>query len=168
MSSKSGANNTSRNVANYLYQDIRMAKGYQIGSLSGTNGLIPITNGNQQGVALQLFPILISTNEAIDTTKYTLYYFDLSDAANSNGKLWRYVSTNQTTTVMASNLINTLYFTGEDFTGATQTVRTYKGIIHTTFQFSEFQYPKTKVGSNYLFNYYRVDCRATPHLPDGP
>jgi hypothetical protein len=168
MASKSGANNTSRNVANYLYQDIRMAKGYQIGSLSGTNALIPITNGFQQGVALQLFPILISTNESIDTSKYILYYFDLKDATNSNGRLWRYVSTNQTTMVLASNLINTLYFTGEDFTGATQAVRTYKGIIHTTLQFSEFQYPKTKVGSNYLFNYYRIDCRATPHLPDGP
>lgn len=168
MASKAGASDTSRYAVNDLLQDIRTAKGYLIGSVSGTNIFTPITNGIQQGQALMLYPILISTNESIDTTKYILYYFDLSDSVNSDGRLWRYVSTNQTTTVMASNLINTLYFTSEDYYGATQTVRTYKGVIHATLQFCEFQYPLTAVGSNCLYDYYRIDCRATPHLPDGP
>jgi hypothetical protein len=168
MGSKAGASDSSRFAVNDLLQDIRAAKGYQIGSVSGTNIFTAITNGNQQGQALILYPILISTNESIDTTKYILYYYDLSDSANSDGRLWRYVSTNQATSVIASNLINTLYFTSEDYSGATQTVRTYKGVIHTTLQFCQFQYPLTTVGSNSLYDYYRIDCRATPHLPDGP
>lgn len=168
MGSKAGASDSSRFAINDLLQDIRAAKGYQIGSVSGTNIFTAITNGNQQGQALILYPILISTNESIDTTKYILYYYDLSDSANSDGRLWRYISTNQATSVIASNLINTLYFTSEDYSGATQTVRTYKGVIHTTLQFCQFQYPLTTVGSNSLYDYYRIDCRATPHLPDGP
>ena len=43
----------------------------------------------------------------------------------------------------------------------------YKGVIHATFQYSQFQYPLTQVNSNTIFNSYRMDVRATPHLPDG-
>lgn len=168
MASKAGANNTSRIAVNQMLQDIRGAKGYQIGTVSGTNNTFtPITNGVQQGIAVELYPIVISTNEALNTSVYTLYYFDSSDSANNDGRLWR-CDTNQVYTVVASNLINTLYFTSEDYTGTPQSTRTYKGIIHTTLQFCEFQYPLTMIGSNYLFNAYRIDCRATPHLPDGP
>jgi hypothetical protein len=169
MASKAGANNTSRIAVNQMLQDIRGAKGYQIGNVSGTNNAFtPITNGVQQrGIALELYPIVISTNEALNTSIFTLYYFDSSDSANNDGRLWR-CDTNQVYTVVASNLINTLYFTSEDYTGTPQSARTYKGIIHTTLQFCEFQYPLTMIGSNYLFNAYRIDCRATPHLPDGP
>jgi hypothetical protein len=71
-------------------------------------------------------------------------------------------------TVVASNLINSLYFTSESFNGTNQCLATYKSVIHTTLQFCEFVYPLTRVGSNYMFDYYRIDCRATPHLPDGP
>ena len=76
-------------------------------------------------------------------------------------------STNGTATMMLSNLINTLYFTSENYLGQTQSVRTYKGVVHTTLQFSQFQYPLTPVGTNGLFDYYRIECRATPHIPDG-
>jgi hypothetical protein len=66
-----------------------------------------------------------------------------------------------------SNLINTLYFTSEDYYGRTQSVRTFKGVVHATLQFSLFLYPLTQVGSNQMYEYYRIDCRATPHIPDG-
>jgi len=84
--------------------------------------------------------------------------------------LWRYNSTNGASAkVICSNLINTMYFTSEDYRGTVQTnVRTYKGVVHTTLQFQQFQYPLTAVGSNGLFDYYRIECRATPHIPDGP
>ncbi|HEY4416347.1 MAG TPA: prepilin-type N-terminal cleavage/methylation domain-containing protein [Verrucomicrobiae bacterium] len=168
MTSKSGASDTSRYAVNTLLQDIRLAKGYQIGNIDSTNAFIQITNGLLQGTAIQLFPIIISSNQTIDITKYILYYFDLSDTNNNNGKLWRYTSTNQVSSILASNLINSMYFSSEDYSGTVQSSRTYKGVIHTTLQFCEFQFPLTKVGPTYLFNYYRIDCRATPHLPDGP
>jgi hypothetical protein len=167
---KAGATNTGRNAVNRMLDDIRMAKGYAIGTISGTNftSFSSVTNGFYQGTALQLYPILVSTNDSIDYTKYILYAFDLSQTNVSNGRLWRYASTNQVSSIVASNLINTLFFSSESYGGANQYLPTYKNVIHTTLQFCEFVYPLTKVGSNYLFQYYRIDCRATPHLPDGP
>jgi hypothetical protein len=134
--------------------------------MSGTN-FIAITNGNFQGPAIKLFVAAISTNQVIDATQYILYWFDTTAAASGNGMLYRQNSTNGTAKVVVSNLVNTLYFTSENYLGATQTVRTYKGVIHATLQFTQFQYPLTAVGTNGLFDSYRIDCRATPHIPDG-
>jgi Tfp pilus assembly protein PilW len=176
MASKAGASNTSRMMINQMMSDIRMAKGFTIGTIgtnfaSSTNFTAYIPNtltSLNQGTALALFPIVFSSTESINYSNYILYAFDLTQTNNSNGILWRYTSTNQTATIVASNLINSLYFTTENYAGATNWAVTYKNVIHTTLQFCEFQYPLTMVGSNYLFNYYRLDCRATPHLPDGP
>jgi type II secretory pathway pseudopilin PulG len=167
---KAGATNISRNAVNRMLNDIRMAKGFAIGTISGTNftSFSPITNGLYQGTALELYPILISTNDSIDYTKYILYSYDLSQTNVSNGQLWRYVSTNQVSSIVASNLINSFVFASENYTGTNQYLPTYKNVIHTTLQFCEFVYPLTRVGSNEVFEYYRIDCRATPHLPDGP
>ena len=175
--SKAGASDTSRQAINDLLQDIRSAKGYVVGSMSGTT-FTPYTDDVlQAGPGLMLYPIVINTNQTIDTTKYILYYYDLRNTNNSDGHLVRFINTNGTTTsttIIASNLINSPYsiycfnFASEDYTGTIQTNRTYKGVIHTTLQFAQFYYPLTKVGSNYLYDYYRIECRATPHLPDGP
>jgi prepilin-type N-terminal cleavage/methylation domain-containing protein len=166
MESKAGASDTARRSVNQMLYDIRAAKGFDIGTLTGTN-FIAITNGTIQGAALKLYCIAISTNSVIDPNRYIMYYYDNSQSASFNGMLWRINSTNGTAAVMVSNLINTLYFTSENYTGQIQSVRTYKAIIHTTLQFSQFQYPLTPVGTNGLFDYYRIDCRATLHIPDG-
>lgn len=168
MESKAGANDTARMSISQMLADIRGAKGYDIGNtVSGTNFTI-VTNGILQGNSVRLYTAVITTNQTVNLSDYTLYYFDLSQVANNDGLLWRLTSTTTTPTIVASNLINTLYFTSEDYLGNTQTVRTYKGVIHTTLQFCQFQYPQTPIGTNGLFDYYRIDCRATPHLPDGP
>lgn len=169
--SKAGASDTSRRTVNGLLTDIRLAKGYNIGNAAGTNFTACSSDTAQQGTAVILYPVLNTTNQAVDTSQYILYYFDLTDATNNDAWLWRVFNVNGSPvafTVVASNLINTLYFTSENFQGITQTNRTYKGVVHATLQFCEFEYPLTKVGSNYLYDYYRIDCRATPHLPDGP
>lgn len=168
MESKAGANDSARRYVNLLLYDIRSAKGYDIGTMSGTN-FIAITNANAnyQGTALKLFVVASSTNQVIDNSRYLLYYFDTAQAASGNGFLWRQNSTNGVATIVVSNLVNTLYFTSEDYLGNTQTVRTFKGVVHTVLQFTQFQYPLTAVGTNGLFDFYRIDCRATPHIPDG-
>ena len=167
LESKAGANDTARRSIGLLLHDIRAAKGFGIGTMSGTNFIL-ITNGILQGNGLQLYSAIISTNQTVNTNQTIVYYFDSSQAASGNGLLWRLPSSTGVPVVTVSNLINTLYFTSEDYLGNTQSVRTYKGVIHATLQFSQFLYPLTAVGSNGLFNYYRIDCRATPHLPDGP
>ena len=167
LESKAGANDTARRSIGQLLNDIRATKGYAIGTMSGTN-FIAITNGILQGTGLQLFSAVISTNQTLNTNQAIIYYFDSSQSNNNNGQLWRLPSSTGVPVVTVSNLINTLYFTSEDYQGNTQSVRSFKGVIHATLQFSQFLYPLTAVGSNGLFNYYRIDCRATPHLPDGP
>lgn len=161
--SKAGASDASRRVINQLPMDIRAAKMWTIGNLSGTN-VTPIAGGSpQQGTALQLFQTSVGSS-------YILYYFDLSDSNNSNGKLVRTTSTNWNPVVIASNLINSLYFTAEDYNGVVATNQgnstTYKNIIHTVLQVCQFQYPLTAVGTNGLYDYYRMDLKATPHLPE--
>jgi Tfp pilus assembly protein PilW len=168
--SKAGASDTSRKTVSALLSDIRSAKGYYIGTFSGNTFSNCAVNTPQQGPAVILYPVLNSTNQAVDTSQYIVYYFDLTYTNVNNGQLLRYnnVGGPGTASVVASNLINTLYFTSEDYMGNTQSVRTYKGVIHATLQFCQFLYPLTAVGSNCLYDAYRIDCRATPHLPDGP
>jgi len=78
------------------------------------------------------------------------------------------ITSNQIVDPNISNLIPPMTFKVEDYRGIVVSNRSYKNVIHTTFQYAQFQYPLTKVGTNYLFNSYRIDVRATPHLPDGP
>jgi type II secretory pathway pseudopilin PulG len=166
MESKAGASDSARRYINQMLYDIRSAKGFDVGTMSGTN-FTAVTNGSFQGSGLKLYMVAVSTNQVVDASRYTLYWFDTSQTNNSNGMLWRMNSTNGAAVVIVSNLINTFTFTSEDYLGNTQSVRTYKGVIHCTLQFSQFQYPLTPVGTNGLFDYYRIDCRATPHIPDG-
>lgn len=165
--SKGGASDTSRRVLNQLPADIRSAKTWYIGSMSGTNFVKIAASSAQQGTALQLF------STSIETT-YVLYYFDLSQATNSNGMLMRTVSTNWNPVCLASNLVDWLgggyQFAGEDYAGTVATnqgtSKSYKNVIHTKLQFCQFQYPLTPVGTNGLYDFYKLEFKATPHLPE--
>jgi hypothetical protein len=167
LESKAGASDSARRNITQLKNDIYGAKGWQIGSWDGTT-FTPIATGSyQQGPALIIYPLIVNSNQIVDLSQYTLYYFDSSDIANDNGCL-RYLNTvSGASQILVSNLIAPLYFTAESYDGSTQSVRQYKGVIHSTFQFSQFQFPLTQVNSNTIFNSYRIDVRATPHLPDG-
>ena len=167
LESKAGASDSARRNINQLKNDIYGAKGWQIGTWSN-NTFTAIAVGNyQQGPALIIYPLIVNSNQIVDLSQFTLYYFDSSDIANDNGCL-RYLNTvTSDSRIIVSNLIAPLYFTAESYDGSTQTVRQFKGVIHSTFQYSQFQYPLTQVNSNTIFNSYRMDVRATPHLPDG-
>lgn len=163
--SKCGASDSSRRLLNQLPVDVRSSKMWFIGNMNGTNFTI-VTN-NSEGTALKLFQ---TTNGSMGI----LYYFDLSDAANNNAKLVRTTTTNWQPVVLASNLVNWLgggyAFVVEDYNGmrATNDVdsNSYKRIIHVTLQFCQFQYPLTQVGTNGLYDYYKMEFRVTPHLPE--
>ncbi len=166
--SKCGASDSSRAVLNKLPEDIRMAKTWQIGTLSGTNFTGVAANSAQNGPALQLF-------QTTNNSAYVMYYFDTTDAANNNGKLMRYTSTTTTTPVcLTSNLVNWLTsgfsFVAEDYAGTVATnqgsSKAYKNVIHAKLQFAKFLYPLTPVGTNGLYDYFKIEFRATPHLPE--
>ncbi len=171
LQSKAGASDSARKSITQLKNAIYGAKGWQVGSYSGST-FVAVTNGAAlQGNALMIYPLIITSNQIVDVTKYYLYYFDTNQAANMNGLLMYMDNTGTnagTALISVSNLIAPLYFTVENYRGTTLSNQTYKSVIHATFQYSQFQYPLTPVGSNGLFNSYRMDVRATPYLPDGP
>jgi prepilin-type N-terminal cleavage/methylation domain-containing protein len=156
VNSKIGATELARLSFNDLANDVRSAKIWQIGNgdLSSFAG-IPLGT-NQQGNALKL---CMST----DTSKYYMYYFDTNAC-----KLYRGHSGSTAKTCLASYLTNTMYFSAQNYHGDTQTDLTHKGVIVATMQFCQYQYPITKIGPKYFYNYYKMELRLTPHVPDGP
>jgi Tfp pilus assembly protein PilV len=166
--SKGGASDSSRRALQQFPTDVRGSKMWTIGFVTGTNLATftsVSTNGTQQGNAIELF---LTTN----LSQYILYYYNSNTAVNSDEQLIRTSSTNLSQNIapiiLASNLIGGPCFTATDYNGNVQTnnQNSYKSIIHTTLQFCEFQYPLTAVGTNALYDYFRMDFQVTPHLPE--
>ena len=153
--SKLGASDASRKGFDRMSLDVRSAKIWSVGNMSSTN-YVAIPNGSsQQGTAIQ---ISLTT----DTNYYIQYYFD-----TNKGALYRQHSS-QGTALVATNLTGSLYFQAEDYKGALQSTLSHKGVIHVMLQFAQYQYPKVIVGAGYLYDYYKLEFRLTPHVPDGP
>jgi len=148
-----GSSDSARRSLNDMVRDIHSAKIWRVGSGSFSTFSAVATNALQTGNALQL-------SLSYDTNTYIRYYFD-----TNAGNLYRMHSGDTSGTLLASALTNTMYFAAEDYTGTVKSDITYRYLIHAALQYAEYQYPQTKVGSNYLFSYYRMDFRATPHAP---
>jgi Tfp pilus assembly protein PilW len=163
VNSQLGASDNSRTAFDDLLRDIRQSQTWQIGNGSFST-FTTLTNGTYwQGNALQ---ICFSTN----TSVYIRYYFDTNKC-----QLCRFHSGDAATTVLAKNLTNSMYFVVEDYRGKTNSfivdtnsATTYKAVVHTVMQFCEYQYPLTKVGPGYFYDYYRLDLRAARHAPNFP
>jgi prepilin-type N-terminal cleavage/methylation domain-containing protein len=154
--SKMGASDQSRRGFDTLATDIRSAKIWQVGN-GALSSFTPIANGQaQQGTALQLS---LST----DTNTYIRYYFDPAKQTLS-----RMHSGVAGTKLIAQNLTNSMYFSAEDYRGNIQTNLSHKGLIHVMMQFWQYQYPLTKVGPGYFYDFYKMEFRLTSHIPDGP
>ena len=150
--SKLGASDASRKGFGQLALDVRTSKMWYVGNLTGTN-FVPLANGTtQQGSALKL-------HLTEDTNTYICYYFA------TNSALYRQHS-GQATKLVATNLTGTLYFQAEDYRGVVQTTYAYKSVIHVMLQFAQYQYPLVYVGPGYLYDYYKMEFRLTPHVPD--
>ena len=155
ISSKLGASDQSRRGFDILTRDIRSAKIWAVGN--GTaSAFTSISNGlAQKGNAIQL-------SLTINTSNYIVYYF------NTNAcELRRRVSGAGTTTLVANFLTNGMYFQAENFRGVVQTNLTHKGVINCSMEFAQYQYPLTRVGTGYLYDYYKLSFKVTPHVPDG-
>lgn len=162
VTSKAGMSDSSRQILNQMPYDIQSAKMWYLGTNSGTNFSITLDGRTQVGPAIKLFS---TTNLS---QPYVVYYFDTSQS--NNGQLCRYCDTNFTSVILASNLISDMNFRGETYAGIASTndgiSRAYRSVIHTTLSFCQFQYPLTSVGTNGLYEYYVLNFKATPHLPE--
>jgi len=167
LESKLGASDQSRKSFDLLGRDIRSAKIWQVGNGNATSFTGIATNSAQRGTALKL-------NLTMDTNQFVKYYFAAASNTNLNGEfvLCRLHSSNNTIAahvIIASNLIGNPLFLAETPYGTNQTDLSHKGVIHTTLEFCQYQYPRTMVGTNgnYLYDRYKMEFRYTPHVPDG-
>jgi prepilin-type N-terminal cleavage/methylation domain-containing protein len=153
--SQLGASDASRKGFGQLGLDIRSAKIWSVGNISSGNYVAIANSTTQQGTAIQL-SLTTATNI------YIQYYFD-----TNAGALYRQHS-GSSATLIATNLTGTLFFRAEDYTGTVLSTLTQKAVIHVMLQFAQYQYPLVNVGTGYLYDYYRLEFRLTPHCPDGP
>ena len=154
--SKLGASDSSRRGFGLLADDVRSAKVWQVGN-GGQSSFTPIANGTaQQGTALKI-------NRTTDTNSFILYYFDTNQRTLS-----RRQSGVAGSKLIAQDLTNTMFFRAENHRGDTQTTLTHKGVVNVVMQFCQFQYPLTRVGPGYYFDYYQMQFKLTSHVPDGP
>ena len=159
--SKSGASDIARQTFTKLFEEIRCAKGWQVGSGTLTTFTPCAAGVPQTGNAIRLFPTTTS-QFVIDTNNYMVYYV----VANS-GTLQRRTSTTSSKQI-ANWLTNTVSFTVETPRGDIQTDLSYKGVIHVQMFFAQYLYPLTKIGSGYLYDSYQLNFRVASHAPDGP
>lgn len=174
VNSKLGASDQARLNFNLLLDEIRYAKNVQIGTGWNT-GFAPITNGPQQGDTIQIIP---STNLNVNI----YYYFQTNTPTNAS---WLVrvstTATNSVTNVVATCITNVtsafmtnalmfqaLAFNGTNFVVLTNdptVYSTHNYLINILLQFSQYQYPLTKVGPNYLYNYYQMNLQAARRAP---
>jgi hypothetical protein len=156
VNSKIGASEQARLSFNDLAKDIRAAKIWQIG-----NGNLTSFTGIPQGTSQRGNALKLSLTT--DTNNYYVYYFDTNTC-----KLFRGHTGTTAETCLAKYLTNTMYFQAQNYRGDNQTDLTHKGVINVVMQFCQYQYPITKIGPGYYYDYYRMELRLTPHAPDGP
>lgn len=154
--SKLGASDASRKGFGQMGIDVRTSKVWRVGDVvSGTN-FVAIPNGTtQRGTAVQL-------HLTDDTNYYIRYYFVTN---NSRGALYRQRS-GGTRSLVATNLTGSLFFEAENYRGVVQSSYSYKSVIHVMLQFAQYQYPTVTVGTGQYYDYYKMEFRLTPHIPD--
>lgn len=163
VNSKLGASDQSRRGFDLLTRDVRSAKVWEIGNVNSSGGsFTPIDlEDPQEGNALRL-SYTTNWNEGL------VYYFNTNSMAADGGKLFRTKVSTAATQLIAKDLTNHMYFRAENYRGDVQTNRTHKGVIKVWMEFAQYQYPLTKVGPGYFYDYYKMEFKLTSHVPDGP
>ncbi|HEV2330098.1 MAG TPA: hypothetical protein VGY56_15050 [Verrucomicrobiae bacterium] len=143
-----------RDVITSLRTQIQEANTIYVGNCSSDwTSYVDITNGNQQGNAVQIYP---GTN----TTDYLICYLDTRTSTN---RLMLYNSALGTTNDLCDYVTNQLVFDAEDGYGNLLTNNLNNRVIGITMQLSEWEYPIARIGgTNYNhYNYYQLRTRAT-------
>jgi type II secretory pathway pseudopilin PulG len=167
--SKMGASELARMSFDQLTTDIRSAKWWKIGTCP-MGGTIPTTNAaafvactnamDQVGNAVRL-----SCSGDTNSPAYVTYYFDTNAC-----QLYRASNGLATAQIIAQFLTNSsgnsMKFTAQQYNGNLAQDWQYKYMIVANLEFMQYQYPLTKVGSNYYFSYYAIQVKAASHSPN--
>lgn len=141
------ATSEGRGALSCIRDEIRMGKMLAVGNGDATSFSTISNNLPQIGNALQIYP---TTNR----NEFVRYYLDLS--ANN---LKRY--TNGQIRVVANYITNQFVFRAEDFQGNVLTNNQNNRVIRMTLEFYQWEFPVANVGSDGMYDYYRLQTRAT-------
>jgi len=168
--SKLGASDKSRMSFDLLTGDIRSAKSWGVGNIV-TNNKTSFTRcvnaTNQVGNALSL------TN-SMNINSWIRYWFNTNTCqlcrGTNDGVATRYqiIAQNLTNSgTLGNGLTNTsMTFQGQKYDGTLAQDWQFKYMLVTTMEFCQYQYPLTKVGPGYYYNYYRIQLKAASHCPN--
>ena len=72
--------------------------------------------------------------------------------------------------MVAEELTNNMSFQAEDYRGVVQTGGTglWRNCIRVILEFAQYQYPLTQVGPGFMYDYYKVEFKVSPHCPTLP
>ena len=158
--SKLGASDQSRKLLERMGWEIRSAKQWEVGNVTSSSGaFVEVPDGQaQRGTAIRIF-------SSSDTNTYIQYYFNTNERS-----LKRLKSGVTGTKYIATQLTNSMAFQAENYRGVVQTNGTalWRNCIRVILEFAQYQYPLTSVGPNCLYDYYKMEFKVTPHVPDGP
>lgn len=147
-----------RHAMDEIRDQIREANEVDIGNCaSGWASFSYITNGAQQGNAVEIFP---TTN----STPYLIYYLQ----TGGTNELMLYNSSVGTAVPLASYVTNQVLFDAEDVWGNVLTNNVNNRVIRMTLQFSQWEYPVVRAGGTNLNSYdlYQLRMRATRRAID--
>jgi hypothetical protein len=156
VNSKIGATDLARLACQKILRDVHGCKGMTVGTnYGGTNFVVVPAGNNLIGTALQL---TYNTNW---TTNVIIYYYDpvAQQLNRSTQGVSGYLP-------IANYITNTFRFTLENHTNGVLTSVTTglldnQPLVDVFMEFYQYQYPLTMIGSNYLFDYYKLEFTAT-------
>jgi hypothetical protein len=155
--SKLGASEKSRMSFDLVTGDIRAAKWWKVGNGNATSFTPCVNATNQIGNAIKL-----SDSGDTNSTAWIIYYFDTNacQLCRASNGVAQVLGNGVTTTN------NSMTFQAEKFDGTPALDWQYKYMIVTTMEFCQYQYPLTRVGAGYYYNYYRIQLKAASHCPN--
>jgi len=165
VNSKLGATDKSRMSFDLLTSDIRSAKWWKVGNGTAASFTACTNAMDQVGNALR-----VSNSSNTNSTGYVTYYFDTNTLHPNACWLCRVTNGVDTIQILAQNLTNasgsSMQFAAQKFDGTLAQDWQYKYMIAATMEFAQYQYPLTKVGPSYYYNYYRIQVKAASHSPN--
>jgi hypothetical protein len=158
--SKLGSTDVSRMSFDQLIGDIHSAKWWKVGNGTAASFTACTNAMNQVGNALR-----VSANGNTNSTAYVTYYFDTNQC-----QLCRVTNGVATIQILAQNLTNAsgsaMQFQAQQFNGSLAQDWQFKYNIWAKLEFCQYQYPLTKVGPGYYYNYYGIQIMACSHCPN--
>lgn len=156
--SKVAANDHSREALARIQGEIRAAKNIEVGYFTNGAFRLPGVGKPQSGQTIRIFP----TTNANVYVQYRLWPLENNHVLK---RAERFTDGSFEVRTVAKHLTNNpAMFALEDFRGQRLTEPSATAIVAVTFDFRQYQYPITRVGQDYYYDYYRVQTRIAKRM----